>query len=469
MLEPLPIATSLRWLWPELVLLVGGVLTLLLSNSRDVSWLTPRRMAPITALIALGASYAVPFETVALTGDLLRSDAAAILVLRVILLATLASLLLGGRGEILVLALAGCLAARASDALSAVMAIQFLGLALVFLAVRSAAPRRPASRFLAIHSMSAALAAIGLAILIRSTAETSFVSIGISLAHRSTMEPIVVLAALLPVLIIARFAVGTADAEHLPGYDSGSAAAGDEGATLPFVTRAAAATIIPAGLLLLLLRFTGSGLAGEVGSATPGAATGTIPWGLVVGLLALGTMFMGTMRAMAARHTTDVVSGLLLAQAGWLLAGAAQGTLIGARALIIALVTGFPAAFVLRPDPAAVITHQGSGSLADVTARLAGLVALLSLAGSPGTFGFIGRWELFDGARSGPAWWLAAAGSILWGLSILAAIRGYLNPTCGISRTEVGWTGRLIALALLMLSLAERPLHHLAVGCFPFP
>ena len=380
MLEPLPIATSLRWLWPELVLLVGGILTLLLSTSRDVSWLTPGRMAPITALIALAASYAVPFETVALTGDLLRSDAAAILVIRVILAATLASLLLGGRGEILLLSLAGCLAARASDSLSAIMAIQFLGLALVFLAARSGAPRRPTSRFLAIHSTLAAIAAIGFAMLLRGTAETTFASIGISLAHRSTMEPIMVLAALLPVLIIARFAAGTADADSFPGDVQALPTEGPARATLPFITRAAAATIIPAGLLLLLLRFTGSGLGSEVGSATTGGATTTIPWSLVVGLVALGTMFVGTMRALAARQTADAVSGLLLAQAGWLLAGAAQGTTIGARAMVVALLAGFPAAFVLRPDPQSVTTPERSPGLAAVTARLAGLVALLSPA-----------------------------------------------------------------------------------------
>lgn len=468
MLDPLPITASLRWLWPEMVLLGGGVLSLLLHYSRDVSWLTAPRLAPITALIALAASYAVPFETVALAGDLFRSDVASILAIRIILSATLASLLLGGRGEILLLALAGCLAARASDSLTALMAIQFMGIAVVFLAVRSGAAVKSASRFLAISTTSVAVAAIGLSVLIGATAATSFVPIGISLAHRSTVEALLATAAMLPVTIIALFAAGTPDAEALLRPDPHTTRPGSPRVALPSVTRAAVATIIPAGLLLLLLRLTGSGLAGDVGSAT-GAAIKTIPWRTIVGLIALGTMFRGTMRALTSNHSAAIVSGLLLAQAGWLLAGAAQGTIPGARAVLVALLTGFPAAFVLRPAPdSGPISDKGQG-LSNLTARLAGLVALLSLAGSPGTLGFIGRWDLFDSARIGPVWWLAACGSILWVLSILAAIRWYLSPASNAAATEVGWPGRVLAVALLAFSLAGSALHSPLLDSFPFP
>ncbi|MDZ4805861.1 MAG: proton-conducting transporter membrane subunit [Candidatus Eisenbacteria bacterium] len=468
MLEPLPVAASLRWLWPELVLIIGGILILLLERSRDVSWLTARRFAPITALIALAASFAVPFEPAALAGDFFRSDAPTLLVIRVILATTLASLLLGGRSELIYVSLAGCLAARASDALSALMALQFLALALVFLAVRSGASRGAASRFLARSAGRGAVAAVGFACLIGMTAEASFVPIGISLAHQTTFSGLLAGAALLPVLVIAEGAVGTPSFDALFTDSSPPQQSGGRPAEVPSVTRSAVATIIPAGLLLLLLRTTGSGLASQVGSTVDAVIT-TIPWRLVVGLIALGAMFKGTLDALRARHTAEVVAGLLLAQAGWLLSGAAQGSIVGARAVLVALVTGFFGAFVFRPAAASVVTGDQRTDLAVITARLAGLAALLSLAGSPGTIGFIGRWDLFESARTGPAWWLAAVGSILWGLSILAAIRWYLGSTSNAARCEVNWSGRLLALFLLGFSLFGNSLRLLVMDAFPFP
>ncbi|TPW02077.1 MAG: hypothetical protein FD129_3252, partial [bacterium] len=122
-----------------------------------------------------------------------------------------------------------------------------------------------------------------------------------------------------------------------------------------------------------------------------------------------------------------------------------------------------------RPVTAGQLIDHRRAPLSGIMARMSGLVVLLSLAGSPGTIGFFGRWDLFESSRIGSAWWLAAAGSILWGLSILAAIRWYLGSASEAAGHEVSWAGRLIALASLGLSLAGLPIRRLVGDTFPFP
>jgi NADH:ubiquinone oxidoreductase subunit 2 (subunit N) len=463
MLEPVSAAQSLRWLWPELGLLVGWLLVRVLESAPDVSYLSPRRFAPLATLVALVASFGIPFEPAALAGDLLRSDPPAVLAIRIILATTTLALLLGGAVELIPVALAGCLAARAGDAVMMTGALLFLSLTSVLAALRSGGPTAVRRDDLVGPALEAALAAAGAALLLGATGQTAFGPLGVGLDHHERIDGWLFLAALAPVAVVAhRIAAAPRAARR---------AAPDDALD---TTTAAILLVTVTGLVVLLARWTGVVLGGDTGTAATGSAA-ALPWKPVIAFVALVAVIRGTVTALGADRTGPLAAGLVEGQVGWILAGLAAGPMGGAAAALVALITLVPAllAVAARPRPgnaadAALRARPDAPARRLDTGGLAVAVILLTMAAAPGTAGFVGRWELLHATRQGASWWLVLPGVLAWTLGLVAVLRWGLDPSL---RRDVIVTrpGILLALLLLAGALAGPPLRALVGDVLPFP
>ncbi|HEX7880185.1 MAG TPA: proton-conducting transporter membrane subunit, partial [Candidatus Eisenbacteria bacterium] len=225
----------------------------------------------------------------------------------------------------------------------------------------------------------------------------------------------------------------------------------------------AALVLVTSGLFLLLGRWTGTVLGGDLGTAVA-ADVRALPWRAIVAFLAIVPMVRGTLTALTADRTSRVARGLIEAQVGWFLAGAASDTIRGASAAMIALITALPAflaasRFPDRDDRAVTPPSH--------LALLATAVILFSLAGLPGTAGFIGRWSLVEATRLGASWWLILPGVVLWGMNFVAIFRWIVTPPL---RRDVTLTPSVVILALVVLAgvLGGAALNDLLADVFPF-
>jgi NADH-quinone oxidoreductase subunit N len=162
------------------------------------------------------------------------------------------------------------------------------------------------------------------------------------------------------------------------------------------------------------------------------AFSATAAWqGIIVGLAVL-TMVIGNLIALAQRSLKRMLAYSSVAHAGYLLVAVAAGPAQGSAAVLFYLAAyGFTtvAAFAL-------LAAKGRGGESDVQIDdLAGLstsrpwlafalaVCMLSLLGFPGTAGFIGKWYILMAAVGAGKGWLAA---VLVLASVVSA--GYYLP-----------------------------------------
>jgi NADH-quinone oxidoreductase subunit N len=125
----------------------------------------------------------------------------------------------------------------------------------------------------------------------------------------------------------------------------------------------------------------------------------------VVGALAVGSMVVGNLVALAQRSLKRMLAYSSIAHAGYLLAAVWPGSRAGASATLLYL-----AAYVLTTIAAfGILAAIGRGGERDVTIdSLSGLarrrpwlafalaVCMFSLLGFPGTFGFIGKYAILQ-------------------------------------------------------------------------
>lgn len=137
-----------------------------------------------------------------------------------------------------------------------------------------------------------------------------------------------------------------------------------------------------------------------LGEAFPAAAAN---WQPVIGILAMVTMILGNLVALAQRPIKRMLAYSSVAHAGYLLVAVWPGTYLGASALMLYLI-----AYSLTTLAAfAILAWLGRDGERDVTLDdLAGLgrerpwmafgltISMLSLLGFPGTLGFIGKWYI---------------------------------------------------------------------------
>src|SRR5207245_6044018 len=164
-----------------------------------------------------------------------------------------------------------------------------------------------------------------------------------------------------------------------------------------------------------------------------GEAFGAVPaWREIVWWLAVATMVVGNLIALAQRSFKRMLAYSSIAHAGYLLVAVAAGTAAGSAAFV----------FYLVADPRlpvgafALLAAKGTGGERDVAIDdLAGLaqrrpwlafalaVCMLSLLGFPGTAGFIGKWYILVAA-------VAAGQGLLAAILVLASVisAGYYLP-----------------------------------------
>jgi NADH-quinone oxidoreductase subunit N len=171
-----------------------------------------------------------------------------------------------------------------------------------------------------------------------------------------------------------------------------------EGAPTPFV---AFLSVAPkAAGLAALLRFFLVGYGAPAGML---AASGQFPWPAVLGVLAVATMTLGNLVAIAQDNVKRLLAYSSIAHAGYMLMGVATGTVDGTRAVMLYL--GIYLAMNLGAflSVMAVRARTGSESIADYrglggrSPYLAAVLAifLFSLTGLPPLGGFIGKFYLF--------------------------------------------------------------------------
>ena len=139
-------------------------------------------------------------------------------------------------------------------------------------------------------------------------------------------------------------------------------------------------------------------------------------WAPLLAALATITIIVGNVGALGQSSMKRILAYSGVAQAGYMLAGVVIGTQLGVNATVFYILTYLPvniAAF------AVIVARQRAGAGGDDIQALAGLgarqpwlawpmtIAMLSLAGIPGTVGFIGKLYLIRALVAGDYTWLA--------------------------------------------------------------
>ncbi len=178
-----------------------------------------------------------------------------------------------------------------------------------------------------------------------------------------------------------------------------------QGAPTPITSFMAVATKVAA--FAILLRF--------LDHALPSAQTQWAPW---LAVLAVTTIVIGNVGAIAQSSLKRMLAWSGVAQAGYLLAGVVVGTRLGLQAVcfyLIAYLFMNVAAFAVVAARERVSEHGDSlESLRDLGAAAPWLawpmtIAMLSLAGFPATAGFMGKFYLIDASVAGDYAWLGIA------------------------------------------------------------
>jgi NADH-quinone oxidoreductase subunit N len=139
-------------------------------------------------------------------------------------------------------------------------------------------------------------------------------------------------------------------------------------------------------------------------------------WGPLLAAIAAITMIVGNAGALGQSSLKRMLGYSGVAQAGYMLGGVVVGTQLGVQATVLYLLVYLAmnvAAF------AVICAVEAAGTDGDDISALAGLgarrpwlawpmtIAMLSLAGIPGTVGFIGKFQLIHALVSGSYTWLA--------------------------------------------------------------
>ncbi|MFZ0043361.1 MAG: proton-conducting transporter membrane subunit, partial [Solirubrobacteraceae bacterium] len=197
-----------------------------------------------------------------------------------------------------------------------------------------------------------------------------------------------------------------------------------EGAPTPVTAFMATAT--KAAALGVIIRFFDVAAIGVQDTWAPAMAT-----------LAAITIIVGNVGALTQSSIKRMLAYSSVAQAGYMLAGVVVGTQLGVQATVLYLIVYMMmnmAAF------AVVVAVQNERSDGDDLAGLSGLgarspllawpmtIAMLSLAGIPGTVGFIGKFQLIHALVNGDYTWLGVVlviGSMIslgYYLRVIAAV-----------------------------------------------
>jgi NADH-quinone oxidoreductase subunit N len=139
-------------------------------------------------------------------------------------------------------------------------------------------------------------------------------------------------------------------------------------------------------------------------------------WGPALATIAAITIIVGNVGALSQSSVKRMLGYSSVGQAGYMLGGVVVGTKLGANATVLYLI-----AYLLMNMAAfaVIVAAQNERADGDELSGLAGLgarspwlawpmtIAMLSLAGIPGTVGFIGKFQLIRALINGSYTWLA--------------------------------------------------------------
>jgi NADH-quinone oxidoreductase subunit N len=280
-------------------------------------------------------------------------------------------------------------------------------------------------KYLIIGSVGSATLVYGLALIYGATGATDFSAIASSINHGHSSDTLLLTGVALVVVglcfkaSIAPFHQWTPDVY--------------EGAPTPVTAFMAVAT--KAAAFGVLLRVLDVMLIGERTNWKPALAA-----------LAALTIIVGNVGALGQASLKRMLAYSSVAQAGYILAGVAVATELGARATLLYLIVYLLmniAAF------AVIISRERATPYGDDIDSVAGLgsenpllawpltIAMLALAGIPATAGFIGKFFLIDALVKGGYTWLAivlVVGSVIslaYYLRVIAAV--WMRPAPGPS------------------------------------
>jgi NADH-quinone oxidoreductase subunit N len=160
-------------------------------------------------------------------------------------------------------------------------------------------------------------------------------------------------------------------------------------------------------------------------------------WGPALATIAAITIIVGNVGALSQSSVKRMLGYSSVGQAGYMLAGVVVATKLGANATVLYLI-----AYLLMNMAAfaVIVAVQNARADGDELSGLAGLgarspwlawpmtIAMLSLAGIPGTIGFIGKFQLIRALINGSYTWLAiilVVGSMIslgYYLRVIAAV-----------------------------------------------
>jgi NADH-quinone oxidoreductase subunit N len=303
-------------------------------------------------------------------------------------------------------------------------------------------------KYLVIGSVGSATLAYGLALVYGSTGSTDFSGIAAAIAHGKLGTDIAGDPMLLTGVGLA--VVGFAFKASVAPFHQWTPDV-YEGAPTPITAFMATATKAAAlGVFLRFFDIAASGIHAK--------------WAPLVAAVAAITMVVGNVGALGQSSLKRIMGYSGVAQAGYMLGGVIVGTKLGVQATVLYLLAYLPMNFAAF---AVVVVQERERADGDDLSALAGLgarnpwlawpitISMLSLAGIPGTVGFIGKFQLIHALVNGNYTWLAIVlviGSMIslgYYLRVVATIwmRAPVPAPLVATSGADGGTGRLAPIA----------------------
>ena len=407
--------------WAELspiaVLGVGALVVLLVGLAS--SQMVRARLVPTLTLVAIAGAIGTEIWRFShapqtIVAGALRIDDLALIADLVCAVAAVAAVLLAwrarapreaGQGEfhsLMLFSLMGmAVLVSAQDLITLFLGLGLLSIPLYVLC--AAEYRREGSleaglKYLIIGSVGSATLVYGLALIYGATGQTGFGGIAHVLASQSggglLGDPLLLTGI---ALVIVGFAFKASVApfhQWTPDVYEGA----------PTAITAFMATATKAAAIAVFLRFFDFTLTAE-----------HVNWAPALAALASVTIIVGNVGALGQSSLKRLLGYSGVAQAGYMLTGLVVGTRLGVSATMFYVV----AYLLMNLGAFAVIVHQERVSGSDRMAALSGLgrrspllawsltIAMLALAGIPGTIGFIGKVQLIHSLVNGGYGWLA--------------------------------------------------------------
>ncbi len=402
-------------LLPELVVIAASLVVLLVNawrhqtaaDSRLAGWISLTGIvAALAALAALWQSGASPIGA----PHMVALDGYRFAALAVILVASAGTILLSldyNEREsliapeyyaLLLMATAGMMfLAGAEDLIVFFLGLEVMSIPVYVLAAfnrRSVVSAESGLKYFLVGAIASAFLLYGIALIYGATGSTALTAIGASIATHG-VTPLAAIGVALA-LVGMGFKVASVPF-HMWAPDV------YDGAPTPIT--AYMATAVKAAAFVALVRLLMVGFGTEIDS-----------WQPLVGALAAASMILGNLVALAQRSLKRMLAYSSIAHAGYILAAVWTGSQAGASATLLYLTAYVITSLVTF----GILSVLGRGGEREVTLdSIAGLaaqrpavafalsVAMFSLLGFPGTFGFIGKWAILSAVAAEHQYFLA--------------------------------------------------------------